>query len=115
MLTTTTQPFIAMISTRSAAVRWLLGHKIDRVMKRAALVVAGNSYLADRARQAGAARVEILPTVVDLERYPPSLSHRGTNFVIGWIGSQSTYTLLAATASRYGAKLQLGRKLPYGW
>ena len=37
-----------------AAVRWLLGHKIDRVMKRAALVVAGNSYLADRARQAGA-------------------------------------------------------------
>ena len=73
-----------------AAVRWLLGHKIDWVMKRAALVVAGNSYLADRARQAGAATVEILPTVVDLERYPPSLSHRGTNFVIGWIGSQST-------------------------
>ena len=73
-----------------AAVRWLLGHKIDRVMKRAALVVAGNSYLADRARQAGAAHIEILPTVVDLRRYPPSLSHRGSDFVIGWIGSQST-------------------------
>ena len=73
-----------------AAVRWLLGHKIDRVMKHAALVVAGNSYLADRARQAGAAHIEIVPTVVDLGRYPVSLSHRGTNFVIGWIGSQST-------------------------
>ena len=73
-----------------AAVRWLLGHKIDRVMKRAALVVAGNSYLADRARQAGAAHIEILPTVVDLRRYPPSLSRRGSDFVIGWIGSQST-------------------------
>lgn len=74
----------------AAAVRWFLGHKIDRVMKNAALVVAGNSYLAGRARQAGAAHIEILPTVIDLRRYPPSLSQRGANFVIGWIGSQST-------------------------
>jgi glycosyltransferase involved in cell wall biosynthesis len=72
------------------AVRWFLGHKIDRVMKHASLVVAGNSYLADRARQVGAAHIEILPTVVDLGRYPPSLSHRGSDFVIGWIGSKST-------------------------
>lgn len=74
----------------TAAVRWLLGHKIDRVMKRAALVVAGNSYLADRARQAGSAHIEILPTVVDLDRYAVSASHRSSEFVIGWIGSQST-------------------------
>jgi len=73
-----------------AAVRWLLGHKIDRVMKRAACVVAGNSYLADRAQQVGAAHIEILPTVVDLQRYPPSPTRRCTDFVIGWIGSQST-------------------------
>ena len=73
-----------------AAVRWLLGHKIDRVMRHATLVVAGNSYLADRARQVGGAHIEILPTVVDLGRYPLSLSHRSTNFVIGWIGSLST-------------------------
>lgn len=74
----------------TAAVRWLLGHKIDRVMKRAALVVAGNSYLADRARKAGSAHIEILPTVIDLDRYPVSLSHLSNEFVIGWIGSQST-------------------------
>jgi glycosyltransferase involved in cell wall biosynthesis len=73
-----------------AAVRWLLGPKIDRVMKRAVLVVAGNSYLANRARQAGSTHIEIVPTVVDLQRYPSSLSHRGSGFVIGWIGSQST-------------------------
>jgi len=72
------------------AVRWVLGKKIDRVMKRAALVVAGNSYLAHRARQAGSRRIEILPTVVDLRRCPAQLSHRGSDFVIGWIGSQST-------------------------
>jgi glycosyltransferase involved in cell wall biosynthesis len=74
----------------STAVRWLLGRKIDRVMKHAALVVAGNSYLANRARQAGATHIEILPTVVDLRRYPLSLAQRGTDFVIGWIGSKST-------------------------
>jgi glycosyltransferase involved in cell wall biosynthesis len=73
-----------------AAIRWLLGGKIDRVMKRAALVVAGNSYLADHARQAGATRIEILPTVVDLRRYPPSSADPGSDFVIGWIGSKST-------------------------
>jgi len=73
-----------------AVVRWLLGHKIDQVMKHAALVVVGNSYLANRARHAGSARIEILPTVVDLQRYPARLSHRDSDFVIGWIGSQST-------------------------
>ena len=73
-----------------SAVRWLLGHKIDRVMKGAAVVVAGNSYLSSRAQLAGAVHIEILPTVVDLRRYPPSSSHRGSDFVIGWIGSQST-------------------------
>ena len=112
LLTTTTQPFIAMISTRFAAVRWLLGHKIDRVMKRAALVVAGNSYLADRARQAGAAHIEILPTVVDLGRYPPSLSHRGTNFVIGWIGSQSTTRYLLPLLEVWRQAFNLGGNFP---
>jgi len=51
---------------RLAPVRWLLGRKIDRVMKRSQLVTTGNAYLADRARKAGAVHVEGLPTVVDL-------------------------------------------------
>ena len=38
---------------RLALVRWLLGRKIDHVMKRSQLVTAGNTYLADRARHAG--------------------------------------------------------------
>jgi glycosyltransferase involved in cell wall biosynthesis len=92
-----------------AAIRWLLGHKIDRVMKRAALVVAGNSYLADRARQAGSAHIEILPTVVDLRRYPPSLSHRGSDFVIGWIGSQSTTRYLLTLLEVWRKALTWGR------
>ena len=74
---------------RSPVARLLFGRKIDRVMREAALVVAGNSYLADRARSAGARRVEILPTVVDLEHYPRTPPPSGA-FTVGWIGTPIT-------------------------
>lgn len=71
-------------------VRRILGDKIDKVMHRAALVIAGNKYLADRARRAGAGWIECLPTVVDLERYHPK-PHRKKHVVnFGWIGSLTT-------------------------
>jgi glycosyltransferase involved in cell wall biosynthesis len=71
-------------------VRRLLSSKIDVVMHGADAVVAGNEYLASRARDAGASRVEIIPTVIDLNRYkyvPPSGEEP---FTIGWIGSPTT-------------------------
>lgn len=71
-------------------VRAILGKKIDAVMRRARLVTVGNEYLADRARLAGAARVEYLPTVVDLERYSVKAHQQDGRFTIGWIGSPST-------------------------
>lgn len=70
--------------------RRALGRKIDRVMNSADLVIAGNSFLADYARKAGSARVEVIPTVVDLDRYPGVPSGAGGVFTIGWIGSPST-------------------------
>lgn len=80
----------------SSIVRSLLGKKIDAVMRRADLVIAGNSYLAERAWTAGAARVEVIPTVVDLERYPAAgLKAVPVPVVIGWIGSPSTAPYLA--------------------
>jgi glycosyltransferase involved in cell wall biosynthesis len=85
-------------------VRHVLGQKIDTVMRRAALVMVGNEYLAARARQAGARRVACLPTVVDLERYEIAIKPReGTrSFQIGWIGSPVTahYLELVAEALR---------------
>jgi glycosyltransferase involved in cell wall biosynthesis len=75
--------------TRSV-VRWLLGTKIDRVMRAATLVIVGNEYLANRAQQARAARVEILPTVVDLNKYPLTPHPDNSIFTLGWIGSLST-------------------------
>lgn len=73
-------------------VRRLMGRKIDVVMRHAALVVAGNDYLAQRARQAGAKRIEIIPTVIDLEKYPYEQddSQNNIQFTIGWIGSPAT-------------------------
>jgi glycosyltransferase involved in cell wall biosynthesis len=72
--------------------------KIDTIMRGSMLVMTGNSYLADRARQAGADRVEIVPTVIDLEHYrtPPVGEH--DHLVVGWIGSPATVKYLEAVA-----------------
>jgi glycosyltransferase involved in cell wall biosynthesis len=85
---------------KNRAIRHLLGRKIARVMRGAQLVTAGNSYLADYAYRAGAMHVEILPTVIDLERYPRAFAARPPNgpFTIGWIGSPSTAKYLQAIA-----------------
>ena len=73
-----------------ALVRRLLGDKIDRVMAHAAAVICGNDYLAERARQAGAQRIERIPTVVDATRYWAVPDAGNRQAVIGWIGSPST-------------------------
>jgi glycosyltransferase involved in cell wall biosynthesis len=71
-------------------VRRLLGQKIDSVMRHAATVIAGNNYLAERAYRAGANRVEIIPTVVDTERYQPKQKAVGEVPIVGWIGTPQT-------------------------
>ena len=73
-------------------IRFFFKKKIDQVMKNAELVIAGNSYLAERAKKAGAKNIEIIPTVIDLERY--SVKNEANNsekFIIGWIGTKSTF------------------------
>jgi glycosyltransferase involved in cell wall biosynthesis len=74
----------------NSLVRTLLRRKIDAVMRHAKLVIAGNDYLADRARQVGASHVEYLPTVIDLNRYNVVPPTEGVTFTIGWIGSPVT-------------------------
>ncbi len=79
-------------------IRLILGRKIDSVMRHAALVIAGNEYLADHARAAGAKCVEAVPTVVDLARYKVVQSDSNHPLVVGWIGSPSTSHYLAVIA-----------------
>jgi glycosyltransferase involved in cell wall biosynthesis len=54
------------------------------------MVIVGNDYLGERARQAGARRVELLPTVVDTSRYTVTLTAPSQPLTIGWMGSPST-------------------------
>jgi glycosyltransferase involved in cell wall biosynthesis len=76
----------------SSWVRRLLGRRLDILMAGARLVVCGNEYLAQRAREAGASWVEVLPTVVDLDRYTPELAAGSGGDVprIVWIGTPVT-------------------------
>jgi glycosyltransferase involved in cell wall biosynthesis len=73
----------------SAFVRKMLGGKIDSVMRNSAVVVAGNEYLAARACEAGARRVEVIPTVVDTDSYEPKGNFNETP-IVGWIGTPGT-------------------------
>ncbi len=83
----------------SKLTKLLLSHKIDRVMANARLVVAGNAYIASRAKKAGAKNIEIIPTVIDLDRYSIKNDARNRNFNIGWIGSPSTSVYLKSIQS----------------
>lgn len=77
---------------RFGVVRHIFGRRLDGLIRKASLTVAGNEYLAQRTKEAGATWVEILPTVIDLERYPINLSILASDDVkrIVWIGSPTT-------------------------
>lgn len=77
-------------SHRNPLVRNLLGRKIDQVMRGARLVIAGSDYLADHAQRAGARRVELIPTVVDLNRYQVPTPSGDRPYTVGWIGQPLT-------------------------
>lgn len=79
----------------------LLRNKIDIVMQNAKAVICGNSYLADRARCAGAHEIEIIPTVIDLSRYTMNGTRSPTSlpFIIGWIGSPATSKYLSTISN----------------
>lgn len=86
---------------RLAPVRAVLGGKHPALVRAAALVIAGNDYLADYARAAGAPRVERLPTAVDLTRYPDTERVTADTDMppcVGWIGQRATADFLQPLA-----------------
>lgn len=96
---------------RSVLVRRIYGMRIDRLMAGARLVVAGNDYLAARARAAGARKVEILPTVVDTLRYSPKPAYVSSEKLrVVWIGSPSTVQYLKQLADPL---LELAKRHPF--
>jgi glycosyltransferase involved in cell wall biosynthesis len=95
----------------SAAVRWLFSRKIGRVIAGAALVTAGNEYLAEYARKYND-RVLVVPTVVDVEKFVPRHGFEPRDkVVVGWIGSPSTATYVADRAQLWRTATADGRSV----
>jgi hypothetical protein len=87
----------------NAIVKTLLKNKHPKLMQSAALVIAGNSYLAEFARLAGSTNVEIIPTVINIDSYPAVIYKREVNDLpcVGWIGQLSTASFLLPHASLF--------------
>ncbi len=77
---------------KSKLIRRILGDKIDRLMQNSNLVIAGNAYLAKRAKESLATSVQVLPTVIDLNKYYSKdySTDNGSIPSLVWIGSPST-------------------------
>lgn len=95
-------------------IRKALSNKIDTVMASSSCVISGNSYIFERAKNAGSKCIEFIPTVVDIDRYKISSKSQGSTYIIGWIGSPTTqkYLLeireaLVIISKKYDIKLLL--------
>jgi glycosyltransferase involved in cell wall biosynthesis len=77
-------------------------------MQAADLVVAGNPFLAENARMAGARNTRIIPTCVDLRRYPLA-RHDGEKADMVWVGSSSTIRGLESVNEMLST---LGKQIP---
>jgi glycosyltransferase involved in cell wall biosynthesis len=86
---------------------WQRRWRFARMTASAAAVVAGNAYLAEQAR-AYSRKVSVLPTAVDLSRYPTAPAPSGEPLV-GWIGTRVNLMYLSAIAPGLAA---LARRRP---
>ncbi len=77
------------------------GAQIRKILARADLVLAGNSWLAAAAEAEGA-RTEVFPTVVDTARFVPG-SAPPASYRIGWMGNPSTTACLEPVAGVLGS------------
>lgn len=95
-------------------IRFLLKNKIGNVMKYSNHVLAGNNYLATKAKISGAKRISIHPTVIDTDLYNCAIKIKSDKLIIGWIGSPTTYKyvekmipLFNGLAQKYDFELQI--------
>ncbi len=80
---------------KNGIVKFFLKKKIDKLMSISDLVIVCNEYLKSRAVKAGARKVVVIPTVVDLNHYERKNEPvGGREIIIGWIGSPTTFSYL---------------------
>lgn len=96
--------------SRNWLVRSLLGNKLNGLLRHAALVTAGNQYLADYAGAHGANKVMLVPTVVDPDRYALQAPAASQILRVGWIGTPANARYLAPVIkamNRLSARIQM--------
>lgn len=71
------------------------GRAVERIAERARGVVAGNEFLADYFRKLGA-RVWVVPTCVDTDRWKPAPEGGRDGWIVGWSGTASNLKYLYA-------------------
>jgi glycosyltransferase involved in cell wall biosynthesis len=86
--------------------------KINEIMRLCDMVLVGNEYLADHARQYNAC-VKVVPTTVDTDRFSPLPRPERPFVEIGWSGSHSTVAhfrtvipVLERIKQRYGDRVR---------
>jgi glycosyltransferase involved in cell wall biosynthesis len=72
--------------------------RVDDLVRRSRLVIAGNEYLADWARGLGA-DVRLIPTGVDCDAWSPAVHRPHEGVVLGWMGTSSNLRYLEAIAT----------------
>jgi glycosyltransferase involved in cell wall biosynthesis len=87
--------------------------RFARTVRAVDLCLAGNAFLAGRARESGARRATVLPTCIDTDRYRPRSGEAdgesGGGIDLVWIGSSST---LQGLEARRGLLERIGREVP---
>jgi hypothetical protein len=91
-------------ATRSAT----RARRFRAICRRADRVYAGNAFLQELAREAGA-EAEVFPTTVAMPEGEPAAAPAGESATIGWIGSRATLPYLEARALVLSALVASGR------
>lgn len=75
--------------------------RLAAILSKAEVVIAGNNFLRDYAVPY-AQRVEVFPTVVDMQRYFPKNHQPDSEIVLGWIGHSVNHPYLQSLANVLG-------------
>jgi glycosyltransferase involved in cell wall biosynthesis len=84
-------------------------HRFTATITAADAVIAGNDWLAKKARVMGARQVAVIPTCIDPSKYPIAKHDRRHTLVCVWIGSSSTLNGLEQNRQMLE---QIGRDVP---
>lgn len=101
------------VSKNNTRLAWLRGGtpKLPGILRRMDLVIAGNAYLADYAKQFND-NVTVVPTTLDTDTHAPFPAPPHDGICIGWSGSFSTAPYFDAIAPVLGQlKAQFGDRI----